>query len=90
MGILEVSRSIGDGPYKNHGVTCLPDIKRCQLTSNDRWVFQIPGLQNRTDSKMACTVERGFYFKLTVRVRNIVGFNQSINEYFILCLFTLR
>ena len=36
MGVLEVSRSFGDGPYKNHGVTCLPDIKRCQLTENDR------------------------------------------------------
>lgn len=38
MGVLEVSRSIGDGPYKNHGVTCLPDIKRCQLTSSDRYI----------------------------------------------------
>lgn len=36
MGVLEVSRSIGDGPYKNHGLTCLPDIKRCQLNENDR------------------------------------------------------
>ncbi|XP_076451535.1 integrin-linked kinase-associated serine/threonine phosphatase 2C-like [Babylonia areolata] len=39
MGILEVSRSLGDGPYKNHGVTCLPDVKRCQLTSNDRYIM---------------------------------------------------
>ncbi|XP_025083684.1 integrin-linked kinase-associated serine/threonine phosphatase 2C-like isoform X1 [Pomacea canaliculata] len=39
MGVLEVSRSIGDGPYKNHGVTCLPDIKRCQLTSSDRFIM---------------------------------------------------
>ncbi|KAK7497895.1 hypothetical protein BaRGS_00010766 [Batillaria attramentaria] len=39
MGILEVSRSIGDGPYKNHGVTCLPDVKRCQLTSSDRYIM---------------------------------------------------
>lgn len=39
MGVLEVSRSIGDGPYKNHGVTCLPDIKRCQLTQNDRYIM---------------------------------------------------
>ena len=36
MGVLEVSRSIGDGPYKNHGVSCIPDVKRCQLTDNDR------------------------------------------------------
>ncbi|XP_070207204.1 integrin-linked kinase-associated serine/threonine phosphatase 2C-like isoform X2 [Littorina saxatilis] len=39
MGILEVSRSIGDGPYKNHGMSCLPDVKRCQLTSNDRYIM---------------------------------------------------
>lgn len=39
MGILEVSRSLGDGPYKNHGVTCLPDVKRCQLTPNDRYIM---------------------------------------------------
>ena len=37
MGVLEVSRSIGDGPYKKHGVSCIPDIKRCQLTANDRY-----------------------------------------------------
>ena len=37
MGVLEVSRSLGDGPYKNHGVTCIPDVKRCQLTENDRF-----------------------------------------------------
>ena len=36
MGILEVSRSIGDGPYKKHGVICIPDVRRCQLTDNDR------------------------------------------------------
>ncbi|XP_059157022.1 integrin-linked kinase-associated serine/threonine phosphatase 2C-like [Physella acuta] len=39
MGVLEVARSIGDGPYKNHGVTCIPDIKRCQLTDNDRYLM---------------------------------------------------
>ncbi|KAK6177626.1 hypothetical protein SNE40_015687 [Patella caerulea] len=39
MGILEVSRSLGDGPYKNHGVSCLPDIKRCQLTDDDRYLM---------------------------------------------------
>ena len=37
MGVLEVSRSIGDGPYKNHGVTCTPEIKRCQIGSDDRY-----------------------------------------------------
>ncbi|XP_071110278.1 integrin-linked kinase-associated serine/threonine phosphatase 2C-like [Haliotis cracherodii] len=39
MGQLEVSRSIGDGPYKNHGVICLPDVKRCQLTDHDRFLL---------------------------------------------------
>uniref|UniRef100_A0A0B6Z5U5 Integrin-linked kinase-associated serine/threonine phosphatase 2C n=2 Tax=Arion vulgaris TaxID=1028688 RepID=A0A0B6Z5U5_9EUPU len=39
LGVLEVARSIGDGPYKNHGVTCIPDIKRCQLTDNDRYLM---------------------------------------------------
>jgi integrin-linked kinase-associated serine/threonine phosphatase 2C len=36
MGILEVSRSIGDGAFKMHGVSCTPDVKKCQLTSDDR------------------------------------------------------
>lgn len=39
MGILEVSRSIGDGQYKRCGVINVPDIKRCQLTSNDRFLL---------------------------------------------------
>ncbi|GAB6019959.1 hypothetical protein CHUAL_001488 [Chamberlinius hualienensis] len=39
MGILEVSRSIGDGQYKTLGVTCIPDVKRCQLTTNDRYII---------------------------------------------------
>lgn len=39
MGVLDVSRSIGDGQYKKHGVTCLPDMKKCQLTPNDRYLL---------------------------------------------------
>ncbi|KAK2148720.1 hypothetical protein LSH36_486g03052 [Paralvinella palmiformis] len=39
MGVLEVSRSIGDGPYKKHGVICLPDVKKCQLTNHDKYVI---------------------------------------------------
>ncbi|XP_041378111.1 integrin-linked kinase-associated serine/threonine phosphatase 2C-like [Gigantopelta aegis] len=39
MGVLEVSRSLGDGPYKNHGVTCLPNVKRCPITENDRFIL---------------------------------------------------
>ena len=37
LGILEVSRSIGDGQYKRCGVINVPDVKRCQLNSNDRF-----------------------------------------------------
>lgn len=39
MGVLEVSRSIGDGQYKRCGVTSVPDIRRCQLTPNDRFIL---------------------------------------------------
>ena len=36
QGILEVSRSFGDGRFKHCGVISTPDIKRCTLTDNDR------------------------------------------------------
>jgi len=39
MGILEVSRSIGDGQFKNYGVTCVPDVQKCALTENDRYIL---------------------------------------------------
>ncbi|XP_054839974.1 integrin-linked kinase-associated serine/threonine phosphatase 2C isoform X2 [Eublepharis macularius] len=39
LGVLEVSRSIGDGQYKRFGVISVPDIKRCQLTHNDRFIL---------------------------------------------------
>ncbi|KAG1704746.1 Integrin-linked kinase-associated serine/threonine phosphatase 2C [Nymphon striatum] len=39
MGILEVSRSIGDGQYKSFGISCIPVVKKCSLTSNDRFVI---------------------------------------------------
>ncbi|KAI1727320.1 protein phosphatase 2C domain-containing protein [Ditylenchus destructor] len=39
MGVLEVSRSIGDGQYKSHGVTCLPDIKKLTLTTEDLFII---------------------------------------------------
>lgn len=39
MGVLEVSRSIGDGQFKTSGVICLPDIRRCQLTQNDYFIL---------------------------------------------------
>ncbi|KAK8758783.1 hypothetical protein V5799_003583 [Amblyomma americanum] len=38
LGVLEVSRSIGDGQYKRCGVSCLPDVMRCQLTPADRFL----------------------------------------------------
>ncbi|KAJ8280573.1 hypothetical protein GJAV_G00056410 [Gymnothorax javanicus] len=39
LGVLEVSRSIGDGQYKRCGVISTPDLRRCQLTNNDRFVI---------------------------------------------------
>ncbi|KAM6933883.1 integrin-linked kinase-associated serine/threonine phosphatase 2C [Xenentodon cancila] len=38
LGVLEVSRSIGDGQYKRCGVISTPDLRRCQLTANDRFI----------------------------------------------------
>ncbi|KAM4589137.1 integrin-linked kinase-associated serine/threonine phosphatase 2C isoform 1-T1 [Fundulus diaphanus] len=39
LGVLEVSRSIGDGQYKRCGVISTPDVRRCQLTANDRFIL---------------------------------------------------
>uniref|UniRef100_A0A3P8TRG3 Integrin-linked kinase-associated serine/threonine phosphatase 2C n=1 Tax=Amphiprion percula TaxID=161767 RepID=A0A3P8TRG3_AMPPE len=39
LGVLEVSRSIGDGQYKRCGVISIPDLRRCQLTANDRFII---------------------------------------------------
>ncbi|XP_029529798.2 integrin-linked kinase-associated serine/threonine phosphatase 2C isoform X1 [Oncorhynchus nerka] len=39
LGVLEVSRSIGDGQYKRIGVISTPDLRRCQLTPNDRFII---------------------------------------------------
>ncbi|MFH4974021.1 hypothetical protein AB6A40_000730 [Gnathostoma spinigerum] len=39
MGILEVSRSIGDGQFKKHGVICAPDVKKFCITANDRFMI---------------------------------------------------
>ncbi|XP_059187405.1 integrin-linked kinase-associated serine/threonine phosphatase 2C isoform X2 [Centropristis striata] len=39
LGVLEVSRSIGDGQYKRCGVISSPDLRRCQLTANDRFII---------------------------------------------------
>ncbi|KAK5976964.1 Integrin-linked kinase-associated serine/threonine phosphatase [Trichostrongylus colubriformis] len=40
-GIIEVSRSIGDGQFKTHGVTCIPDMKKLTITSRDRFLFLV-------------------------------------------------
>ncbi|KAJ0022519.1 hypothetical protein NQD34_010009 [Periophthalmus magnuspinnatus] len=39
LGVLEVSRSIGDGQYKRCGVISTPDLRRRQLTRNDRFLI---------------------------------------------------
>ncbi|KAE9413841.1 hypothetical protein Angca_003730, partial [Angiostrongylus cantonensis] len=38
-GIIEVSRSIGDGQFKAHGVTCIPDMKKLTITPSDRFLI---------------------------------------------------
>lgn len=51
LGVLEVSRSIGDGQYKKLGVSCVPDVKKCQLTDQDRYiVLACDGLWKRFSS----------------------------------------
>ncbi|XP_018430113.1 PREDICTED: integrin-linked kinase-associated serine/threonine phosphatase 2C, partial [Nanorana parkeri] len=39
LGILEVSRSLGDGQFKRCGVINTPDVKRCPLTDSDRFIL---------------------------------------------------
>ncbi|XP_026883560.1 integrin-linked kinase-associated serine/threonine phosphatase 2C [Electrophorus electricus] len=39
LGVLEVSRSIGDGQYKRCGVISTPDLRRCQLSQKDKFVM---------------------------------------------------
>lgn len=39
LGVLEVSRSIGDGRFKRCGVSCVPDVMRSTLTDNDRFLL---------------------------------------------------
>ncbi|VDN04051.1 unnamed protein product [Thelazia callipaeda] len=40
MGILEVSRSIGDGQFKAYGLVCTPDVKKFSITKNDMLVLR--------------------------------------------------
>ncbi|KAL7075104.1 hypothetical protein ACQ4LE_005467 [Meloidogyne hapla] len=39
MGILEVSRSIGDGQMKSYGVISKPDVKKLTLGLNDMFLI---------------------------------------------------
>ncbi|XP_076832994.1 integrin-linked kinase-associated serine/threonine phosphatase 2C [Brachyhypopomus gauderio] len=39
LGVLEVSRSIGDGQYKRCGVISTPYLRRCQLSHKDKFVM---------------------------------------------------
>jgi len=39
LGVLEVSRSIGDGPFKAYGVTCMPDLRKCQLNYSYKYII---------------------------------------------------
>ncbi|TRZ00155.1 hypothetical protein DNTS_025724 [Danionella cerebrum] len=39
LGVLEVSRSIGDGQYKRCGVISTPDLRRCPISPNDKFVL---------------------------------------------------
>ena len=39
LGIVEVSRSIGDGRFKHCGVIATPDVFRTQLTEKDLSVY---------------------------------------------------
>ena len=47
MGVLEVSRSIGDGAFKMHGVSSTPDVKKCQLSADDRSIYIKPMTDER-------------------------------------------
>lgn len=38
-GVIEVSRSIGDLPFKLLGITCTPDLKKLTLTTNDKFAI---------------------------------------------------
>ncbi|GMT14869.1 hypothetical protein PFISCL1PPCAC_6166, partial [Pristionchus fissidentatus] len=38
-GVIEVSRSIGDGQFKTRGVTCVPHVKKFTLTAEDKFII---------------------------------------------------
>ncbi|GMR36475.1 hypothetical protein PMAYCL1PPCAC_06670, partial [Pristionchus mayeri] len=38
-GVIEVSRSIGDGQFKTRGVTCVPSMRRFTLTEEDKFII---------------------------------------------------
>ena len=43
LGVVEVSRSIGDGRFKRCGVIATPDVFRCQISDDDRLVRSFSG-----------------------------------------------
>ncbi len=45
LGVLEVSRSIGDGAMKAYGVTCVPDMRKCQLNPYYKYVYKLNSIQ---------------------------------------------
>ncbi|XP_048777323.1 integrin-linked kinase-associated serine/threonine phosphatase 2C-like [Ostrea edulis] len=69
LGVLEVSRSIGDGQYKKLGVSCIPDVKKCQLTDQDRFIV------------LACDgLWKCFSFSECTRFTNSILEDESIQE----------
>jgi len=52
VGVLEVSRSIGDGAFKMHGVSSTPDVKKCQLSNDDRSVRLIIHVLEKMHSRL--------------------------------------
>lgn len=65
LGVLEVSRSIGDGQYKRCGVISTPDLRRCQLSPNDRQ-------ENRRHNKQQNVFRDGLRFYSVALLRFII------------------
>lgn len=63
-GIIEVSRSIGDGQFKTHGVTCIPDMKKLTITPSDRFlILACDGLWKSFDNEEAINYVNGLLEK---------------------------
>eukprot|EP00123_Amoebidium_parasiticum_P000678 comp11545_c0_seq1/m.6005 comp11545_c0_seq1/g.6005 ORF comp11545_c0_seq1/g.6005 comp11545_c0_seq1/m.6005 type:complete len:434 (-) comp11545_c0_seq1:375-1676(-) len=56
MGVLEVSRSIGDGQFKRSGVICVPDIVNFKISAHERLILVgCDGLWNAVPKQDAVT-----------------------------------